>query len=134
MSDAISSSQKNTSRASSRDLVSFSVSDISLLAKSLRVAITENAAPSQVQMLNWLSKAAGFQNYQSLRAAAKAQSIRATNVVTSKEKSEPSLALSAHAAKALTQFDEQGRLHKWPYKFAVQRIAMWGIRCPFTVV
>jgi hypothetical protein len=127
MSDAISSSQKNTSRASSRDLVSFSVSDISLLAKSLRAAITENAAPSQVQMLNWLSKAAGFQNYQSLRAASEAQSIRATNVVTSKEKSEPSLALSAHAAKALTQFDEQGRLHKWPYKFAVQRVAMWGL-------
>jgi hypothetical protein len=127
MSDAISSSPKKASRASSRDLVSFSVSDISSLAKSLRAAIAENAAPSQVQMLNWLAKAAGFQNFQSLRAATETQSICAANVVTSKEKSEPLLALSAHAAKALTQFDEQGRLHKWPHKFAVQRIAMWGL-------
>jgi hypothetical protein len=107
--------------------VPFAVNDISSLAKSLRAAIAENAAPSQVQMLNWLAKAAGFQNYQSLRAAAETQSIRAANVVPNKEKSETPLTLSAHAAKALTQFDEQGRLHKWPHKFAVQRIAMWGL-------
>jgi hypothetical protein len=35
--------------------------------------------------------------------------------------------LSTHAAKALTQFDEHGRLSRWPYKFSVQRLAMWGL-------
>ena len=37
------------------------------------------------------------------------------------------MVLTAHAAKALTQFDSDGKLTRWPHKFAVQRIAMWGL-------
>ena len=91
-------------------------------------------------MLNWLAKAAGHQNYQSLRAQARAvtgpvdaASNAAANANTAKPaaskatKSESESVLSAHAAKALTQFDTDGKLTRWPYKFAVQRIAMWGL-------
>jgi hypothetical protein len=135
MSDAVSSSLKDTSRATPRELISFSVTDISSLAKSLRAAIAAQAdAPSQVQMLNWLAKGAGFQNYQSLRAASSSDAARAANALaapqTLRSKSVadtiPSV-LSAHAAKALTQFDELGKLSRWPHKFAVQRIAMWAL-------
>jgi hypothetical protein len=35
------------------------------------------------------------------------------------------LPLSPNAAKALTQFDDWGRLSRWPHKFSVQRLAMW---------
>jgi hypothetical protein len=131
MSDAISSSQKNAPR----ELTSFSVADVSSLAKSLRAAIAAQAdAPSQVQMLNWLAKGAGFQNYQSLRAGSSSAAARATNALVapttlpskSVEGAAPA-ALSAHATKALTQFDEHGKLSRWPHKFAVQRIAMWGL-------
>jgi hypothetical protein len=135
MSDAISSSPKNASRATSRELISFSVADISSLAKLLRAAIAAQAdAPSQVQMLNWLAKGAGFQNYQSLRAASSSDAARATNALVaastllskSFEGNVPA-AFSAHATKALTQFDEHGKLSRWPHKFAVQRIAMWAL-------
>ncbi len=144
MSDAISSSPKNDSRASSREFISFSVTDVSSLAKSLRAAIAAQAdTPSQAQMLNWLAKGAGFQNYQSLRAASMSDAARAVKPATSpsisvtktgadaapfaQSTAPPVTPLSAHAAKALTQFDADGKLARWPHKFAVQRIAMWGL-------
>lgn len=141
MSDAISSSPKTSSRA--RERVSFTVPDISTLAKSLRAAIAAQAdAPSQAQMLNWLAKGAGFQNYQSLRALSPASrsaaqvneatadaisDARPEKSPTARTSSPEAQPLSPHSTKALTQFDEQGRLHKWPHKFAVQRIAMWAL-------
>ena len=129
------------SKSPKRETIDFAVADISALAKSLRAAIDGiDAAPTQVQMLNWLAKAAGHQNYQSLRAHARAapRMVESINeiAVTSKTakpvtkkatKSDSESALSAHAAKALTQFDSDGKLTRWPHKFAVQRVAMWGL-------
>ena len=121
--------------------IPFAVADISALAKSLRAAFDGvDASPTQVQMLNWLAKAAGHQNYQSLRAQANsvpglivvaseiAETARTAKPATGKAtKSESESVLSAHAAKALTQFDTDGKLARWPHKFAVQRVAMWGL-------
>ena len=94
-------------------------------------------------MLNWLAKAAGHQNYQSLRAQASSapvtlrsssavetvdESAKALAITTIKApKTEDDIALSAHAAQALTHYDSDGKLTRWPYKFAVQRVAMWGL-------
>lgn len=38
---------------------------------------------------------------------------------------EPPAALSALSRKTLAQFDDEGRLVRWPVKFSVQRLAMW---------
>lgn len=132
MSDA--STSLNT--VSSRERIAFVAPDISALAKSLR-AMWDGATkpPSQVQMLNWLAKGAGYKNYQSLRAAASrlapVDAKTLNDATAAKRRSEEvlttSVELSAHAAKALTQFDEHGKLARWPYKFAVQRIAMWAL-------
>ncbi len=125
-------------------VVPFAVADISALAKSLRTAFEGvDAAPSQVQMLNWLAKAAGHQNYQSLRAQASiaparlsspvpvdltpAAAVTAKTAATKASGLEHEVALTPHAAKALTQFDTDGKLTRWPHKFAVQRVAMWGL-------
>jgi hypothetical protein len=138
MSNATSS---RTSRSTKQTIVPFVVADISALAKSLRAAFDGvDASPSQVQMLNWLAKAAGHQNYQSLRAQASvapnpidtanstAETAKTAKPAAGKAtKSESETVLSVHAAKALTQFDVDGKLARWPYKFAVQRIAMWGL-------
>ena len=132
------------SRSPKQAHVAFAVADISALAKSLRSAFAGvDAAPTQVQMLNWLAKAAGHQNYQSLRAHASSTSVVSASVgvvdvaANTVEKvkttaiklssTENAIALTAHAAKALTQFDSDGKLTRWPHKFAVQRIAMWGL-------
>ena len=141
MSNATSS---RTTRPPKQANLAFAVADISALAKSLRAAFAGvDAAPTQVQMLNWLAKAAGHQNYQSLRAqassppaapvpagAAEAAAESAAKAKTTAIKVSPSdseVVLTAHAAKALTQFDSDGKLTRWPHKFAVQRIAMWGL-------
>ncbi len=117
---------------SSRERVPFAAPDISSLAKSLRTMIAaHDAVPTQVQMLNWLAKGAGYRNYQSLRAAKSAMPASSVVIADTTKKiartENTAAELSPHAAKALTQFDADGRLHKWPHKFAVQRIAMWGL-------
>ena len=132
------------SRPPKAAIVAFAVADISALAKSLRAAFEGvETTPTQVQVLNWLAKAAGHQNYQSLRASARSMPVprissgavgaaneaaeTAEPATIKATKSERDTALSAHAAKALTQFDTDGKLTRWPYKFAVQRVAMWGL-------
>ena len=124
--------------------IPFAVADISALAKSLRAAFAGvDATPTQVQMLNWLAKAAGHQNYQSFKAQASARPVAPLSVHAIPVAIEPAVphkasatkastpdsdtALTAHAAKALTQFDTDGKLTRWPHKFAVQRVAMWGL-------
>ncbi len=134
-------SNATSSRASVAS-VPFTVADISALAKSLRTAFASaEKVPGQVQMLNWLAKAAGYQNYQSLlvhsgqRSATaetvanpSAQLVAATERAKLKvPKTELDASLSAHGAKALTQFSVDGKLTRWPHKFVVQRIAMWGL-------
>jgi hypothetical protein len=121
-------------RASKPLAIPFAVNDVSSLAKSLRTALqTTTLAPTQVQMLNWLAKAAGYQNFQSLRARVGTPATVPIVAVTAKTGASKrtirsaDAALSTHAAKALMQFDDDGKLTRWPHKFAVQRVAMWGL-------
>jgi hypothetical protein len=115
--------------------LSFAVPDVSALAKSLRASIeSASGAPTQVQMLNWLAKCAGHRNYQSFRAHAMSAPVPKDTIVASTVlgarktvTSTENIVLSAHAAKALTQFDTDGKLARWPHKFAVQRIALWAL-------
>ena len=110
-----------------RALVPLHCDDLSQFAKSLRQQLGEHlqktpgAAPSHVQLLNMLARAAGHRSVQALRAQA------TPKPATSATAAAPSGALGPHATKALTQFDEHGRLARWPYKFSVQRLAMWGL-------
>jgi hypothetical protein len=111
---------------------SLHIADLSKFAKALRVSLS-TTAPTHVQLLNMLTKAAGRGNYQQFRAQS---ALHATAPAVSfapafETTPAPVAALSAHAAKALTQFDSEGRLARWPNKFAVQRIALWGLWLPF---
>ena len=106
----------------------------SALAKTLREQFEPFAKastmPSHVQLLNWLARAAGHRNYQALRAAVAMQPVSPQlNVVPAPPFD---ATLTTHATKALTQFDERGRLTRWPHKFAVQRIALWALWQPST--
>jgi hypothetical protein len=115
-----------------RDRVPLHCDDLSQFAKTLRQQLGEHlekspgAAPSHVQLLNMLARAAGHRSVQALRAQATLTRMPAAPAPTATA-APVSTALGAHAAKALTQFDEHGRLSRWPYKFAVQRLAMWGL-------
>jgi hypothetical protein len=118
----------STTDSRGRERVPLHSDDLSQFAKTLRQQLAEHlqksagTAPSHVQMLNMLARAAGHRSVQALRA----QSLLKPSVPPPVA-AVATPALSAHAAKALTQFDDHGRLSRWPYKFAVQRLAMWGL-------
>lgn len=137
-------------RASTRELLPLHCEDLSSFAKSLRAQLSTHladaaAVPGHVALLNMLARAAGHRNVQALKAdaaAARSQARRqaladrepaiavpAASTLPAPLVAEPtaSLPLSATAAKALTQFDDWGRLTRWPHKFSVQRLAMWAL-------
>jgi len=108
-----------------REAVPLVAPDVGAFARALGRSLIERhadkpAPPGHVELLNLLSRAAGHRSYQGLRAAA-----RLPRVAPSADDAPAAPALTAAARKALTQFDAQGRLVRWPHKFSVQRLAMW---------
>lgn len=113
--------------------------------------------PGHLQMLNMLARAAGHRNVQSLKAQVAADRAAAARQALALPAAHPpegqaddaDLAhdphdaflpaaepaagsaalpvLTANAAKAMTQFDDWGRLTRWPHKYSVQRLAMWAL-------
>jgi hypothetical protein len=114
-----------------REHVPLRCEDLSQFAKTLRRELGDHlqahpgSAPSHVQLLNMLARAAGHRSVQALKAQAAAIPVVPAPPAEAAPAAPPTL--STHAAKALTQFDDWGRLSRWPYKFAVQRLAMWGL-------
>jgi hypothetical protein len=104
-------------------LMPFLAPDLSSFARALGAVLKERHTrrqepPGHVETLNLVARALGHRNAQSLRAALKSAPRLAPAAPAP-------LALSDNARKALTQFDAQGRLVRWPHKFTVQRMAMW---------
>ncbi len=99
--------------------------DISSFAKSLARDLKQtheqlNRLPGHVELLNMLARAAGHRNFQSLKA-------RPPVAAAAVEAAPAAAALSDTGAKALRQFDAQGRLTRWPIKYSVQRLMLWGL-------
>jgi hypothetical protein len=127
-----------------RTALPYSAPDLSALARLLERAlldhqVTHGRLPGHVEMMNLLARGAGHRNLQALQAAV-AQSpapVIAPTVVADAWFDAPDIVepaaqpapagpvLSAHAKKALEQFDAAGRLEHWPPKFSVQRLVMW---------
>ena len=111
--------------------IPLAVPDLSGFARALSRTLAEHqqahgAPPSHQTLLNLIARAAGHRNLQTLRA-------RAAPAPTP-PRAEPAPAvrtLSDNARKALSQFDESGRLVRWPRKYSVQRLAMWVLWMQF---
>lgn len=113
-----------------RHAITLAVPDLSGFARGLARSLAEHLAthgalPSHQTLLNQIARAAGHRNLQALRAQPPAPHRPPPRP------SEPTTVLSAAARKALTQFDEQGRLVRWPNKYSVQRLAMWVLWMQF---
>ena len=127
-----------------RTALPYSAPDLSALARLLERAlldhqVTHGRLPGHVEMMNLLARGAGHRNLQALQAAAVpapapviAPTVVADAWFDAPEIVEPEPAaapaapvLSAHAKKALEQFDAAGRLVHWPPKLSVQRLVMW---------
>lgn len=107
-----------------RSSVPLHADDISSFAKALSRQLSEAhdrtpRPPGHVELLNMLARAAGFRNFQSLR-------VRPPRAAPT-PLAAPGPVLSDTAAKALRQYDELGRLVRWPIKYSVQRLMLWGL-------
>ena len=127
-----------------RTALPYSAPDLSALARLLERALldhqtTHGRLPGHVEMMNLLARGAGHRNLQTLQAATLPTPstppgsgittdpwFDAPAIVEAAEAPAPAApTLSAHAKKALEQFDASGRLERWPVKLSVQRLAMW---------
>ena len=127
-----------------RTALPYSAPDLSALARLLERAlldhhVTHGRLPGHVEMMNLLARGAGHRNLQALQAAVAQAPVttHAAPVVADAWHDAPEIAapeptaapaapaLSAHAKKALEQFDVAGRLAHWPPKLSVQRLVMW---------
>ncbi|MBS0441216.1 MAG: DUF2087 domain-containing protein [Proteobacteria bacterium] len=100
--------------------------DISSFAKTLSHELKLSherlqRLPGHVELLNMLARAAGHRNFQSLKARPSVSAAPAA----APDAAAP--ALSDTAARALRQFDAQGRITRWPIRFGVQRLMLWGL-------
>ncbi|MEM6988055.1 MAG: DUF2087 domain-containing protein [Pseudomonadota bacterium] len=86
-------------------------------------------SPSHLSLMNMVARAAGFENFQHMRAATTA-SRRPERVADDAPVDVRSV------ERALRRFDLEGRLQTWPTKRNVQTLALWGIwaRLPAGVV
>lgn len=104
----------------SRTAVPLRVDDLSPFAKTLRQSLGEHeGVPTHVELLNMLARAAGFANYQHLRADAEAADRLVAAAVPGPR---PDL---EQVAKVARYFDDAGLLTSWPSRFAHQTLSQW---------
>ncbi|MEM9967069.1 MAG: DUF2087 domain-containing protein [Pseudomonadota bacterium] len=101
----------------SKEPIPLHVVDVGRFTRSLSLQIkTLGAAPSHVSLLNGVARAAGFRNFQHLRAssAARQRVERQTASVDFKK-----------VESVLQHFDATGALMRWPAKRQVQELCLW---------
>lgn len=93
--------------------------DLSQFARHLTRQLKEKTEPpSHLSMMNMLARAAGFSNYQHMKAA------HAAGARLAEDTSEPSADYRL-VERALNQFDQEGRLMQWPSRRPVQELCLW---------
>lgn len=106
-----------------RTIFPMEVADISAFAKSLREQIGKlDHKPSHVEMLNFLSRAAGFRNYQHFRST-----VRTTDTLQqwSLDAEAPPAPDEARVKKTMRVFDGENRITRWPGKRSQQELCLW---------
>lgn len=108
----------------SRKLIPLQVSDASAFAKSLRLQLSAHPGlPSHLQFLNMLARAAGYGNFQSLRAQADPDS--GEGIAPTAAPVEDTEIDRKHIDRVHRSFDERLRLTRWPSRRMDQVTALW---------
>lgn len=99
-----------------RQTIPLATTDLSAFARQLSTQLERNATPGHLELLNMLARAAGFRNFQHLRAAATAKDRLDTP--------EPSFD-QLLVERALRHFDSAGILRDWPARRSLQIPCLW---------
>ena len=122
-----------------KELFTLQIADVAAFARTLGQALhhrhdTRPTPPGQVELLNLIARTQGQRNWAALRLALRQAPPPARPAqVRDAQRLEPGGAdmpaptppLSDNARKALGQFDQRGRLMRWPVKYSVQKLVMW---------
>lgn len=102
----------------SRRPIPLSIPDLSVFARQTAVHLRPSTPPGHVEMLNILARAAGFRNFQHLRAA---------DAARTRLESAPLTDATDHALveRALRHFDAAGVLARWPARRNLQTLCLW---------
>ncbi|EIE52274.1 hypothetical protein AL036_04970 [Salipiger aestuarii] len=93
----------------SRDVIPLTIHDLSLFARRLHDGL--KTPPSHLELLGQIARAAGYRNYQHLRAQ-----------TTPTPEIDRKLLL-----RALREFDADGRLRRFPSRNRMQLLCLWPI-------
>ncbi|CAD7046873.1 hypothetical protein REJC140_04149 [Pseudorhizobium endolithicum] len=106
-----------------RTIFPMEVADISAFARALREQIGRlDHKPSHVEMLNLLSRAGGYRNFQHFRSTLKtAETLQEWRL----EDDAPPAADEARVKRTLRVFDAEGRILRWPGKRSQQELCLW---------
>ena len=107
-----------------RTAISLPLADLQTFARSLAAELPA-PPPGHLSLLNMLARAAGFRNFQHLRASHKAGEGLATEALA-EPPAEPLPDLTRVAA-ALRHFDGTGQMTSWPARTAVQHLCLWAL-------
>ncbi|WP_031480152.1 DUF2087 domain-containing protein [Maridesulfovibrio frigidus] len=103
----------------SKTTLPLSVGDISMFAKTIRRQLDGfESTPSHVEMLNLLTKAVGYRNFQHFRAQQEAQVAIDLPV-------QPKPEVDYKLVKKLLRLFNEGQLVRWPKKFSQRMICLW---------
>lgn len=106
----------------SRTVFPFAARDVSALAKSLNRELEAcDGKPGHVQLLNMLTRAVGYRNFQHFRA----QQAAGERLEAPPAAADPVDHLLVE--RVARCFDEAGRLTRWPSKPSHQGLALWGL-------
>ncbi|KQT44664.1 hypothetical protein ASG47_14525 [Devosia sp. Leaf420] len=102
----------------SREIHALTISDLSSFARALRESLGKREAPpSHVEMVNLLSKSAGYRNYQHFRAQEERRS----------EVPRPEPVDHDLIERVARHFDGAGVLMRWPAKNSLQPLCLWAL-------
>lgn len=106
----------------SRTSLSLSVDDVSAFTKALgRQLAALERAPGHVELLNMVSRATGYRNFQHFRAQSKAA--RGLDA----PKPAPEAVDYIKVKRLLRYFDAEGRFARWPKKHSHQGVCLWAL-------
>lgn len=111
-----------------RDAIPLTLTDTAAFARALRDSLAaEPALPGHLAMLGHIARAAGFRNWQHLRA-------QGAPTPAAPPPNPPAPAAPAEdpvdadrVARALRVFDPQGRMSRWPNRTTLQGLCLWAL-------
>jgi hypothetical protein len=108
-----------TEDSMTRQTHSLALPDISAAARSLARDLAATPEPGHLSLMNMLARAAGFRNFQHLKASATAADRIAAPAAPMPDQ--------IRVAQALNHFDAAGRLKTWPAKTWLQKLCLWAL-------